>query len=184
MATTNDETTPWQKVGDELVGKLKNGVAGATESLMLYQRPMLEDGEIEFETFYVPGEQEVHPAVGQSAILLRPDGAQLHTLTNAQFETRDLAVDNATAIAGAAKIELKPNDWNKVKLTLKGDQLTVAVNGTDVATHTVTERRNERFFGLFRYSNLTQCRVRNLVYRGDWPKTLPALESQELATGQ
>ena len=183
-ATTNDETTPWQKVGDELVGKLKNGVAGATESLMLYQRPMLEDGEIEFETFYVPGEQEVHPAVGQSAILLRPDGAQLHTLTNAQFETRDLAVDNATAIAGAAKIELKPNDWNKVKLTLKGDQLTVAVNGTDVATHTVTERRNERFFGLFRYSNLTQCRVRNLVYRGDWPKTLPALESQELATGQ
>ncbi|MFO0998996.1 MAG: DUF1583 domain-containing protein [Planctomycetaceae bacterium] len=182
-ATTNDETTPWQKVGDELVGKLKKGAVGPTESLMLYQRPMLEDGEIEFETFYVSGEQEVHPAVGQSAILLRPDGAQLHTLTNAQFDNRDLAVDNATAIAGAAKIDLKPNDWNKVKLTLKGDQLTVVVNGNDVATHTVTERRNERFFGLFRYSNRTQCRVRNLVYRGDWPKTLPALESQELATG-
>ncbi len=180
-ATTNVSNTPWQKAGDELVGNLKKDAVGPTESLLLYQRPMLEDGTIEFETFYVPGEQEVHPAVGQSAILLQPDGAQLHTLTMAQFETRSLAVDNATPIANASKIDLKPNDWNKVKLTLKGDQLTVAVNGADVATHTVTERRNERFFGLFRYSNRTQCRVRNLIYRGDWPKTLPSIEEQELA---
>ena len=76
---------------------------------------------------------------------------------------------------------MKPNDWNKIKLTLKGDQLTVAVNGTDVATHTVTARHNERFFGLFRFSNKTPCRVRNLVYRGDWPKLLPAIADQELA---
>lgn len=181
-STANDETTPWQKVGDELVGKKKNA-PGPTESLMLYQRPMLEDGEIEFETFYIQGEQEVHPAVGKSAILLQPDGAKLHTLTEAQYDPRDLAPDNATAIAGAAAtIDLKPNDWNKVKLTLKGDQLTIAVNGTDVASHTVTERHNERFFGLFRYANQTQCRVRNLVYRGDWPKTLPTVEDQQLAT--
>ena len=182
VSTTNDEVTPWQKVGDELVGKKKNAV-GPTESLMLYQRPMLEDGEIEFETFYVPGEQEVHPAVGKSAILLQPDGAKLHTLTEAQYDPRDLAPDNAAVIVGAAAtIDLKPNDWNKVKLTLKGDQLTITVNGTAVASHTVTERRNERFFGLFRYSNQTQCRVRNLVYRGDWPKTLPAVDDQQLAT--
>ena len=150
---------------------------------MLYQRPMLEDGEIDFETFYVPGEQEVHPAVGKSAILLQPDGAKLHTLTEAQYDPRDLAPDNVSSIAGAAAaIDLKPNDWNKVKLTLRGDQLTIAVNGTDVASHSVSERRNERYFGLFRYSNLTQCRVRNLVYRGDWPKTLPAVDDQQLAT--
>lgn len=180
--TANDETTPWQKVGDEIIGKLKINVAGPTESLLLYQRPMLEDGEIEFETFYVPGEQEVSPAVGKSAILLQPDGAKLHTLTEAQYDPRDLAVDNATPIDGAAeKIELKPNDWNKIKLTLKGDQLTVAVNGTDVATHTVTSRHNERYFGLFRFSNKTACRVRKLVYRGDWPRLLPAIADQELA---
>jgi hypothetical protein len=181
-STANDETTPWQKVGDEIIGKLKINVAGPTESLLLYQRPMLEDGEIEFDTFYVPGEQEVSPAVGKSAILLQPDGAKLHTLTEAQYDPRDLAVDNAIPIDGAAeKIDLKPNDWNKIKLTLKGDQLTVAVNGTDVATHTVTARHNERFFGLFRFSNKTACRVRNLVYRGDWPKLLPAIADQELA---
>jgi hypothetical protein len=181
-STANDETTPWQKVGDEIVGKLKINVAEPTESLLLYQRPMLEDGEIEFETFYVPGEQEVAPAVGQSAILLQPGGAKRHTLTDAQYDPRDIAVDNATPIDGSvATIEWKPNDWNQVRLTLKGDQLTVAVNGTDVATHTVIERHNERFFGLFRFSNQTACRVRNLVYRGDWPKTLPAIADQELA---
>ena len=187
-STASDDAAnaaPWQKVGDEIVGKLKTGAAGPTESLLLYQRPMLEDGEIEFETFYVPGEQEIHPAVGKTAILLQPDGAKLHTLTEAQYETRELATDNASPLAGAAAtIDLKPNDWNRVKLTLKGDQLTISVNGIDVATHTVTERANERFFGLFRYSNKTQCRVRNLVYRGNWPKTLPTEDAQELATGK
>lgn len=155
---------------------------GPTESLLLYQHPMLEDGEIDFETFYIPDEQEVAPAVGQSDILLQPDGAKLHTLTEAQYDPRDLAVDNASPIDGAATtIDLKPNDWNKIKLTLRRDKLTVAVNGTDVANRTVTERPNERFFGLFRFSSKTQCRVRNLVYRGDWPKTLPSIADQKLA---
>ncbi len=182
VSTANNETTPWEKVGDEIVGKMKVA-AHPTESLLHYQRPMLEDGEIEFETFYVPGEQEVHPAVGKSAILLQPDGAKLNMLTEAQYDPRDLAPDNATAMTGAAAtIDLKPNEWNKVKLILKGNQLTIAVNGIDVASHEVSERRSERFFGLFRYSNLTQCRVRNLVYRGDWPKTLPAVGDQQLAT--
>ncbi len=184
-STANDEAAnaaPWRKVGDEIVGKLKTSAAGPTESLLLYQRPMLEDGEIEFETFYVPGEQEIHPSVGQTAILLHPDGARLHTLTNAQYETRDLAPDNESGVTRtAATIDLKSNDWNRVKLSLKGDQLTVSVNGTDVSTHTVSERTNERFFGLFRYANKTQCRVRNLVYRGNWPRTLPQIEDQQLA---
>ncbi len=177
-----DDSAPWRKVGDEIVGRKNENAAAPTESLLHYQRPMLEDGEIEFETFYVPGEQEVYPAVGQSAFLLQPDGVKLHTLTAAQFESRDLTVDNSSPIHGAAAtVELKANDWNLVKLKLKGDQLTVVVNGVDVATHTVTEKPGERFFGLFRYSNQTQCRVRNLVYRGEWPKTLPAIEEQELA---
>jgi hypothetical protein len=34
---------------------------------------------------------------------------------------------------------------------------------------------------LFRWSDKTRSRVRKLVYRGDWPKELPALADQELA---
>jgi hypothetical protein len=59
--------------------------------------------------------------------------------------------------------------------------LTLTVNGTQVAQHTLTEPANQRIFGLFRYADKTKCRVRNIVYRGDWPKELPPVENQELA---
>jgi hypothetical protein len=173
----------WKKSGDEIVGQIRSDVsAKPLESLLMYQRPMLEDGEIEFEWFWVPGKQEVHPAVGRSAILIRPDGARLHTLTEAPYETRDLAPGNEVAIPGAApKIDLRPNDWNQVRIALTGNQLSVFVNGNEVAVHQVSERANERFFGLFRYSDSFQCRVRKLVYRGQWPKSLPDVRDQELA---
>ncbi len=56
------------------------------------------------------------------------------------------------------------------------------MNDTDVATVAVTVPSYDRQFGLFRYSNKTECRVRKLVYRGDWPKTLPSIDEQELAS--
>ena len=104
-------------------------------------------------------------------------------MTEAQYETRELPPDNESPISGAAeKIELRPNDWNQIRLILTGDQLKVFVNGMEVAVHQVTEIPTERFFGLFRYSDRHQCRVRNLIYRGNWPKTLPSVEEQELAS--
>jgi hypothetical protein len=180
---STDAKVSWKKSGDEIVGQIRSDVsAKPLESLLMYQRPMLEDGEIEFEWFWVPGKQEVHPAVGRSAILIRPDGARLHTLTEAPYETRDLAPGNEVAIPGAApKIDLRPNDWNQVRIALTGNQLSVFVNGNEVAVHQVSERANERFFGLFRYSDSFQCRVRKLVYRGQWPKSLPDVRDQELA---
>ncbi|MBI2478142.1 MAG: DUF1583 domain-containing protein, partial [Planctomycetia bacterium] len=148
----------------------------------MYQRPMLEDGVIEFESFHVPGEFEVHPAVGRVALIVRRDGVQRHTLTAAQYDTSGLAPDNVAPVAGAAtSVALKEREWNKYKLALRGDELTLTVNGTDVATITLAEPTTERYFGLFRYSNQTKCRVRDLVYRGDWPKTLPAVDQQQLA---
>jgi tetratricopeptide (TPR) repeat protein len=44
------------------------------------------------------------------------------------------------------------------------------------------EPRNQRHFGLFRYADEAEVRVRKVVYRGNWPKELP--KSQELATTQ
>jgi hypothetical protein len=178
-----NDSAAWRRAGEELVGELrKDRSANPLESLLSYQRPMLEDGTIEYEFYYVPGESEVHPAVGHAAILLQAGGSKLHQLTDGQWECRDLAPDNATALKGAAKsIDLHPNGWNRVKLSLAKDELSITVNDHEVAKRRLEEPPSQRFFGLFRYGDQTKCRVRKLLYCGDWPKSLPALADQELA---
>jgi hypothetical protein len=178
-----DEKAAWRRGGEEIIGELrKDRSAQSQESLFAYQRPMLEDGIIEYEFNYVPGEFEIHPAVGRSALMLHPDGVKLHAITDAQWTTDGSLPTNESAIEGAtASVPLKANDWNKVTLSLKGDDLTVAVNGKEVAKHTLTVPVADRFFGLFRYADKTKCRVRKLVYRGNWPKELPDIKHQELA---
>lgn len=178
---SNEQNSPWHKSGNEIVAKVRADGTSTRQSLLHYQRPMLEDGVIEFETFWEPGVTEVHPCVGRSVVVVSADGAKLHQLTEAQYELRNLAVDNEAPIAGSVAPELKLKDWNRVRLSLKGDQLTVSVNEKDIATVTISEPPSERFFGLFHYSNKTASRVRNLKYRGEWPKTLPAIAEQVLA---
>ncbi|MBC7964350.1 MAG: DUF1583 domain-containing protein, partial [Fuerstia sp.] len=39
---------------------------------------------------------------------------------------------------------------------------------------------NDRTFGLFYYCDQSEARVRNIVLKGDWPKTLPPAAEQEL----
>ena len=179
----SNQDVPWRRVSEELLGQLdKQTTVEFRESLLMYQRPMLEDGEIEFESWYEPGVFEVHPALGSQAFILTEQGVKLHRLTDAQYESRGLTADNLEPIPMAAtSLQLKPKDWNHVRLTLRGDQLTIAVNGEDAATVQIAEQPSLRQFGLFRYSNLTQARVRKLLYRGEWPKELPSLQEQQLS---
>lgn len=176
-----NSAAPYVKKGDELVGNLRTDRSSAPlESLMMYTRPMLEDGVIEYESFYLAGKSEVHPTLGRTAWLLETDGVANHTLTNAQYETTGLAVDNRQPLSDIAPA-LVENGWNKVRLTLQGDEVTIDVNGTQVAKQTISMPPGERFFGFFRYSDKTECRVRNLTYRGEWPKELPPVADQQLA---
>ncbi|WP_345682688.1 DUF1583 domain-containing protein [Novipirellula caenicola] len=183
FSTIGDGKAPWKRVGDELTGQLReNTSVEHLESLLLYQRPMLEDGVIEFETWYEKDKFEVHPALGPNAYLISPSGIRLHRLTNAQYEASDLNPGNESPLpASATEVPLKEKAWNKIRMTLKGDALTISVNDVDVAKVAVEVVINERQFALFRYSNKTECRVRNLVHRGEWPKTLPTVNEQELA---
>jgi hypothetical protein len=183
FSTTGGENSPWRKVGEEIQGQLrKDRSATPYQSLLMYQRPLLEDGEIEFESYHVPDEFAVHPAIGRSAFLIRPDGVFLHQLTNAPWDPADaLLPDNETKVGDVETVALKENDWNHFVLKVVKDEVTIRVNGTVVLRAALKEPINERFFGLFRYSDTQKCRVRNVVYRGDWPKTLPPLEQQELA---
>ncbi|MCA9175369.1 MAG: DUF1583 domain-containing protein [Planctomycetales bacterium] len=172
---------PWHRQGNQLIGaKSENRSAESRESLLLYPRPMLEDGVIEFEAFYEPGRTEVHPSLGRTAYVIGTEGVNTHRLTNAEWND-ELLSSNLAPLADAKLPELKERQWNKYRLELKGHQLTLFVNDAEIATVEVAEDPAERHFGLFHFANRTQVKVRNLIYTGQWPKTLPSPEEQQLA---
>ncbi len=181
------EGAKWRKIGEEIVGqKLANWDRRARESLLQYHRPMLEDGEITYEFYHVPGQTHVHPALGRLAMLLDADGVKVHWLTDAQYERSGLAPDNVSVEQqhrrGPAKLPLKANDWNKLSLKLTGDTVALTLNGEAVFERPV-EPTNLRTFGLFHHAGDTDVRVKNVIYRGHWPKSLPLVKEQELNPG-
>ncbi len=186
--------TTWQSVAtaDGLIVnsaqrlELANTVA---ERILKYQRPMIEDGSIEYEFFYQPGVVEVHPALGRLCFLLSPNGVKHHWHTDGAAERSARDPDNLLAQLGnAAAIDesavtlaasLKPNDWNRLKLQLKGDTVHLFLNKQAVHQHTLLDPNN-RTFGLFHFVDQTSARFRNVVWRGNWPTTLPPLQEQQL----
>ncbi|MGZ0171065.1 MAG: DUF1583 domain-containing protein [Planctomycetales bacterium] len=167
-----------------IVGRRTFELAGSIrESLLTYHRPMLEDGTIEYEFFYEPGTSHVHPAMDHLAFLLDPTGVDIHRATDGVYERSDLGPDNQSSEPknrrGAERLPLKIQDWNAVRLTLRGDTVILVLNGAPIYERKL-EPTNQRTFGLFHYSDQTEARVRNIVWRGEWPKTIPLLPEQEL----
>ena len=78
---------------------------------------------------------------------------------------------------------LKVGEWNRLKFTLRGDDVVIAVNEVEVATHKI-EAPNQRTFGLFRFADAAGVKVRNVMHRGKWPANLPLLAEQELASAK
>jgi tetratricopeptide (TPR) repeat protein len=185
----------WMKQGEEIVAaKLRDpnplnnpsgqndgriaGLPGSKqESVLKYNRPMLEDGEIAYEFFHEPGKVMVHPALDRLTFLIEPDGVKIHWMTDAQYDRTGLTPENATIEPdrrrGPASPPLQPNAWNRIKLTLAGDVVTLALNDVVIYERPL-ESTNQRDFGLFHYADETEVRVRNVTYRGQWPRTLPA----------
>lgn len=154
------------------------------ESLLVYHRPMLEDGSIEYEFWYEPGQVEVHPALDRLCFLLHPDGVKIHWLTDGRFDRTGLAPDNVLTEPdnrrGPQPLPLHEGQWNRLRLTLVGDRVDLVLNGQLVYQRPV-EPGNQRFFGLFHYADRTEMRVRKIIWKGDWPRELPAIGGQELA---
>ncbi|HEV3167614.1 MAG TPA: DUF1583 domain-containing protein, partial [Isosphaeraceae bacterium] len=176
-APRNADAQPWQKRGDEIVSQVLEDAAGSKqESLLVYHRPMLEDGEIQYEFYYEPGKTLTHPALGRLALLLQPDGVKVHWLTDAQHDRTGLAADNLqdepANRRGPASLPLKPKDWNRLALRLHGDTISVRLND-ELIYERPLEPTNQRTFGLFHYADETGVRVRNVIYRGQWPRKLP-----------
>jgi hypothetical protein len=176
----------WKNHEREIIG-LKNEqiIAGSRrQSLLRYKRPLLEDGELEYEFYYEPGEVHVHPTLDRMALILDRDGVKIHWLTDAPYERSGLAhdstFDDPASRRGPARPPLVSNGWNHVRLSLKGNEASIALNDVEVYRR-VLEPTNQRTFGLFHYADETEARVRKIVYRGDWPREIPAVTEQELA---
>ncbi|MFG0331824.1 MAG: DUF1583 domain-containing protein [Maioricimonas sp. JB049] len=159
-------------------------VVGVQESLLRYHRPMLEDGTIEYEFYYRPESDQVHPALDRLVFLLAPDGVRIHWLTDGPYDRTQLAstnvFDEPEHRRGDGPLPLERNDWNRLRLQLSGDVVTLVLND-EIIYERALEAGNQRTFGLFHYADLSQVRVRNVEWAGDWPRELPSINEQELA---
>lgn len=155
-----------------------------SESLLRYHRPMLEDGTIRYSFFYEHGESLVHPVLDRLCFLVNPEGIDLHWITDGRHDPTTLAPDNISQELNhrqhTGSLPLKEKDWNQLALTLEGDVVHVDINEVRVFSRPL-ESRNRRTFGLFHYADQTQVRVRDLRWKGNWPKSLEAPAEQQLA---
>lgn len=154
------------------------------ESLIQYNRPMLEDGTIEYDFFYEEGKVHVHPALDRLTFLLQPDGVRIHHVTDGPWDATGadpLSVhDEPDSRRGPARLPLRQHAWNHLKLSLAGDTVQLMLNNELVFERDL-EATNQRTFGLFHYADQTEARIANVTWIGDWPKVLPPDVSQELA---
>ncbi|HEV7280783.1 MAG TPA: DUF1583 domain-containing protein [Pirellulaceae bacterium] len=172
------EQGDWTRKGDEVVAaKVENVEGRFQESVLQYHRPLIEDGEIEYEFFWKKGETEVHPALDRLTFVLRPDGVALHAMTDGKWDKTDAKPGDVREVEGAVAVPLKEGDWNRARLVVEGDVATLFVNDVEVASRRLAPT-NQRNFGLFRWSDVSGVRVRNVVHRGDWPHALPTAEEQ------
>ena len=168
----------------EIVGRILDWHYGATsERLLRYIRPLAEDGSIEYDFFYEPGKAITHPALDRLAMLIAPNGVRVHWVTDDNSERTGLLPDNESSEPenrrGPSKLPLISGDWNHMKVAVTGDMVTLELNGQAIYERRL-ESTNQRKFGLFNYADQGDARVRNVVMRGDWPKTLPPVSEQEL----
>ena len=185
----SDSAAAWRYLDDPegrgIVGAKQPEIAGSfKESLLRYHRPIAEDAVIEYEFLYSPREVHTHPTLDRATFLLDPDGVKLHWITNGQHDQirsdpTNLTIETANR-RGPAKLPLLPDAWNQMKLVIVGDTVRIHLNGELIYERLLKSTR-QRTFGLFHFADQTEVRVRNLVLRGDWPKSVPVLLDQELA---
>ncbi len=171
--------------GGEIVGHRNAALSGMfAESLLRYERPLIEDGSIEYDFFFESGQSETHPALDRLAFILNPSGVREHWIGDGRHDRTDLEPDNMTdhvnGRRGPAELPLKNGQWNRLRLDLRGTTVGIEINGTQVYEREL-ESGNQRTFGLFHFVDDTKVRVRNVIMRGDWPKTVPLPANQELA---
>ena len=154
------------------------------ERLLRYHRPILEDGSIEYDFFYSPGDILTYPAIDRVAFLLAPDGVKIHWITDGTYDRSELSPANISEEPqnrrGPKRLPLLAGSWNRLQLRLNGNTASLSLNEQLIYERPL-EPTNQRTFGLFHFADETQARVRNIVWKGNWPREVPPLATQELA---
>lgn len=179
----------WRWVADhdgsgQIVAASNDSLRGTlAESLLSYQRPLLEDGSVTYEFFYDSKTAAAHPTLDRLAFLIQPEGVSLHQVTDGRYDVTNFSPDNTFEVTpvlpDGQQIPLRSGNWNQMKLSVKGDTVSLELNGTRVCEQRL-DAVNRRTFGLFRYAD-SAIRVRNVVLQGDWPKTVPPVSEQTYA---
>lgn len=152
------------------------------ENVLRYERPLLEDSEVEYDFHYRQGEFHVHPTLDRRVFLLERDGVRIHRLTDGVWDRSGLDPQNASVSSEhqfrAETLPLR-DGWNHLEMTLEADTVEFELNGQPIYREQLNPD-DIRKFGLFHYADQTAVRVRNVRYRGVWPKEFPTLDEQEL----
>ncbi len=129
-APSSDERAKlsWTVENDELVSGESSTIGPGKQSLLQYLRPMSNDEKVEYEFYYEPGKFEVHPTLGRTAFLLRPEGIQRHWMTEPDTSWKTPA-DNHFPIEGAQPLKLQAGQWNRVSIETLTDRIKISVNG-------------------------------------------------------
>jgi len=176
-----------ERAGIEIVGRqrpeLPNG--SNSESVLVYARPIREDGFIEYSFWYERGVAETHPVIGRECFLLQPDSIRVHRLTDGRYETTRLRADNLQMPEDQPRhttpLPLKSGAWNRIRIELSEATVSLNLNGVEIHSGPCRTEPAKRFFGLFHYADQTVARVRDVRWTGDWPRQLPPLAEQQLA---
>jgi hypothetical protein len=168
----------WRWESGEIIGKKidsQQQISGATESRIYYERPMFSGERIDWEFFYKPSAELVHPALGRMAFLLRPDdGVKLHWMTDGPQDPAGLPtdheLDDPDGRRGPDRLPLQTG-WNQMQLALEDDQVRLTLNGVSIYER-IFENLEDRGFSFFHFKDRTTARVRNVVLSGDWPEKL------------
>ncbi len=178
LGPESDEQADWYQKDGEIVSRPRAGRSnGGPLSLLLHQRPLSPDSELSYEFFAAAAAFDICPALGSIVWLLSPSGVRVQSLSTVrQGRSKE---KQKTSPANPA-LALKIKDWNTIRLSIKAASVTLFLNDTKIDEQTLDEQ-NSRQFGLFRFREQPSCRIRNVIWHGDWPRALPSLDEQELA---
>ena len=179
VGAESDATAHWFQYDDEIVSRQQPQPNAKRPGLLIHQRPLSFNGDLTYEFFCEPGKIEIHPTLGQMVWLLSSKQIQQRRLSDFSAAP-SVTSDNSKAAVKPLPSGLIPNQWNRVRLSIKESTVALAVNDKQVDEQPI-DAANTRQFGLFRQNDVSSSRVRNVRWRGDWPKTLPVVEDQELA---
>jgi tetratricopeptide (TPR) repeat protein len=164
------QTPSWRKEANEIRARKDESSGTHRPSLLQYHRPLLEDGELDYEFYYSPGKTLVHPAIGEVVLLLSADGTRTFRVSDPAPLSSDAQNANPSGVQRTEKLPLTSEGWNQVQVTLVGDKVSVRLNGEAIGEW---EARSNaavpRNFGLFHFADQTEVRVRGVKYRGRWP---------------